>query len=86
LVKFAKTRYQSLQCYQNRLAKLPKAKMLPIISILVHENFTKNYRAKKNLILQSDAIVKIYVFIKTKDFAQCVEGHSMEFGTILEYV
>ena len=59
--------------------------MLPKNSILVHENFTKNYRAKKNLILQSDAIVEIYVFIKMKDFALCVEGHSMEFGTILEH-
>jgi hypothetical protein len=85
LVKFAKTRYQILQCYQNRFAKLPKAKMLPIICILVHQNFTKNYRAKKNFILHSDAIVEIYVFIKMKDFAQCVEGHSMEFGTILEH-
>jgi hypothetical protein len=35
--------------------------------------------------LQSDAIVEIHVFIQIKDFVQCVEGHSMEFGTILEH-
>jgi hypothetical protein len=76
--KFTKTRYQIL----------PKAK--------IYQHFSKNYQfglpkiyqslyEKKFLILHSDAIFEIYVFIKIKDFGQCVEGHSMEFGTILEH-
>ena len=52
---------------------------------MVYLKFTKVYRAKKIVILHSDAIVENYVFTKMKDFAQCVEGNSMEFGTILEH-